>query len=113
MKHQVSKTMYFNPFMGLVYFYIVLNSFKGRSFVRLFVRPENFPSRKFARRRENLDRVGVIDFVQKLSKSELSSRFLGSLKFEKSTRHFWANYDDRPGICENLIRIRTNPGTID
>ena len=31
---------------------------------------------------------------------------------EKSTRHFWANFADRPGICANLITICKNPGTI-
>ena len=61
---------------------------------------------------QKLDRVAAIVFVQESSKSEPSSRFLSRLKFEKSTRHFWANSGDRPGICANLIRIRTNPGTI-
>jgi len=61
---------------------------------------------------QKLDRVAAIVFVQESSKSEPSSRFLSRLKFEKSTRHFWANSADRPGICANLIRIRPNPGTI-
>ena len=61
---------------------------------------------------QKLDRVAAIVFVQESSKSEPSSRFLSRLKFEKSTRHFWANSGDRPGICANLIRIRPNPGTI-
>ena len=61
---------------------------------------------------QKIDRVEAIKTVQESSKSELSSRFLSRLKFEKSTRHFWANSADRPRICMNLIRIRTNPGTI-
>ena len=65
-----------------------------------------------AKIRQKLDRVAAIVFVQESSKSESSSRFLSRLKFEKSTRHFWANSGDRPRICANLIRIRPNPGTI-
>ena len=69
----------------------------------------------------------AINPVKKSSKSELSSRFSGRLKFlavfadcavqcqqkrKNKQRNFLANSADRPGIPADLIMIRTNPGTI-
>ena len=47
---------------------------------------------------QKLDRVAAIDFIQKLSKSEQSSRFFSRSKFENIARHFLVNSADRPRI---------------
>ena len=62
---------------------------------------------------QKLDRLDAVDFVKKSSKSELSSRFSGRLKFlavfadcavqcqqkrKNKKRHFLANSADRPRI---------------
>ena len=46
----------------------------------------------------NLDRADAVDFVNKSSKSELSSRFLSHSKSENFACHFLANSADRPRI---------------
>ena len=45
----------------------------------------------------------AIDSVQKSSKSELSLRFLGRLKFAEFTRHFLVTSVDRPKIRGVLV----------
>ena len=73
-----------------------------------FVRSSVVRSPRFFRRRDNFFDdakifekkvwVDAIDFVQKSSKSELSSVFLSRSKLKKFTCHFLANLADRPGI---------------
>ena len=46
----------------------------------------------------NLDGADAVDFVEKSSKSELSSRFLSHSKSENFACHFLANSADRPRI---------------
>ena len=62
--------------------------------------------RKCFRPREKLGNksLGRRDrFLQKSSKSELSSRFLGRLKFSEFTRHFLVTSVDRPKIRWVLV----------
>ena len=78
-------------------------------------RRANFSTTRKFRRRENFRKkiwAAAIVFLQKSSKSELSSRFLSRSKFENFARHFLANSDKPPRIWANLIMIRPNLGTI-
>ena len=75
---------------------------------KIFRRHENFGGAKILEK----VRAVAIDFVQELSKSEPSSRFLSCSKFENSACHFTAFSADRPGIWANLIIIPTNLGMI-
>ena len=55
--------------------------------------------------------VGAIDFIKKLRKSELSSRFLSRSKFENSLATFWRMWPIVPGFISKSFTNRTFPGT--
>ncbi len=70
---------------------------------KIFRRRENFLDD--AKSFEKIDRVDAIDFVQKSSKSELSSRFLGRFKFRTTNTNTNTNTNTAVLILIKVLKF--------